>query len=73
MINCLPQVKAYTHTRRETLENIEAIIAEQNHKLFSILFQGPKVWNSLPNDIRGKPSLTSFKTNQKNVLLRDLE
>ena len=44
-----------------------------NHKLFSILFQGPKIWNSLPNDIREKPSLTSFKTNLKNVLLHDLE
>ena len=44
-----------------------------NHKLFSILFQGPKVWNSLPNDIREKPSLTSFKTNLKTILLHDLE
>ena len=32
-----------------------------NVKKFSILFQGPKIWNSLPIDIKNAPSFTVFK------------
>ena len=32
-----------------------------NIKKFSILFQGPKIWNSLPIDIKNAPSFTVFK------------
>ena len=28
---------------------------------FSILFQGPRIWNSLPNDIKNAPSFSIFK------------
>ena len=34
---------------------------EQNIKKFSILFQGPRIWNSLPNDIKNAPSFSIFK------------
>ena len=32
-----------------------------NIKKFSILFQGPRRWNSLPNDIKNAPSFSIFK------------
>ena len=32
-----------------------------NIKKFSILFQGPRIWNSLPNDIKNAPSFSTFK------------
>ena len=32
-----------------------------NIKKISILFQGPRIWNSLPNDIKNAPSLSIFK------------
>ena len=32
-----------------------------NIKKFSILFQGPRIWNSLPNDIKNAPSFSIFK------------
>ena len=32
-----------------------------NIKKFSILFQGPRIWNSLPIDIKNAPSFTVFK------------
>ena len=40
-------------------------------KKFSILYQGPKVWNSLPVTIAGSPSISIFlkKKNLKNYLI----
>ena len=32
-----------------------------NIKKISILFQGPRIWNSLPNDIKNAPSFSIFK------------
>ena len=32
-----------------------------NIKNFSILFQGPRIWNSLPNDIKNAPCFSIFK------------
>ena len=32
-----------------------------NIKKFSILFQGPRIWNSLPNDIKNALSFSIFK------------
>ena len=36
-------------------------ICRTNIKEFSILFQGPRIWNSLPNDIKNAPSFSIFK------------
>ena len=32
-----------------------------NIKKFSILFQGPRIWNSLPNNIKNTPTFNIFK------------
>ena len=34
-----------------------------NIKQFTILFQGPAIWNALPLSIRSSPSLSTFKRN----------
>ena len=36
-------------------------ICRTNIKKFSVLFQGPRIWNSLPNDIKNAPSFSIFK------------
>ena len=41
-----------------------------NIKKFSTLFQGPKIWNSLPTDIKAVTSFYSFKRLMK-IFLRD--
>ena len=33
-----------------------------NHGLESVRFLGPKIWKSLPNDLKNKESADSFKT-----------
>ncbi|CAH3034171.1 unnamed protein product, partial [Porites lobata] len=40
-----------------------------NTKQFSILFQGPKIWNSLPNSVTSIFTLQSFKTKVFDFLL----
>ena len=40
-----------------------------NLKQFTILYQGPKIWNSLPSCIRDSPSLSIFKKNMIQFLL----
>jgi hypothetical protein len=40
-----------------------------NLKQFTILYQGPKIWNSLPSCIRDSPSLSTFKKNMIQFLL----
>ena len=37
-------------------------------KKFSILFQGPRIWNSLPMDIKNAPTLSIFKRTIKPFL-----
>ena len=34
----------------------------------SVMFQGPKLWNGIPIDIRNKTSLLSFKTSYRKYL-----
>ena len=41
-----------------------------NIKKFSMLFQGPKIWNSLPTDIKAATSFYSFKR-LMTIFLRD--
>ena len=36
-----------------------------NHGLESVRFLGPKIWESLPNDLKNKESADSFKTTIK--------
>ena len=39
-----------------------------NIKQFSILYRGPKIWNSLPISLISSPSIFVFKTKLKNYL-----
>ena len=39
-----------------------------NIKQFSILYRGPKIWNSLPVSLISSPSISVFKKNLKNYL-----
>ena len=39
-----------------------------NIKQFSILYRGPKIWNSLPVSLISSPSIFVFKKNLKNYL-----
>ena len=39
-----------------------------NIKQFSILYRGPKIWNSLPISLISSPSIFVFKINLKNYL-----
>ena len=41
-----------------------------NLKQFTILYQGPKIWNSLPASITCSPSLPSFKKKILEFLLK---
>ena len=47
--------------QQDTLTFNDLIPVEQISKKFSILFQGPRIWNSLPNDIKNAPSFSIFK------------
>ena len=40
-----------------------------NIRKFTIISQGPKLWNSLPDDIKSKTTTNSFKINLKKYLL----
>ena len=39
-----------------------------NIKQFSILYRGPKIWNSLPDSLISSPSISVFTKNLKNYL-----
>ena len=43
-------------------------LCRTNTKKFSLLFQGPKIWNSLPNHIKATTSAPSFKRLMKSFL-----
>ena len=45
----------FINIQQDTLTLEQIIIIK-----FSILFQGPRIWNSLPNDIKNAPSFTPF-------------
>ena len=44
-----------------TASNYRSHICRTNIKQFTILYQGPKVWNSLPTDITSSESHLSFR------------
>ena len=62
-----PQHNNYYPTR--TNQNLN--IPSHTISLFqhSLLYTGPKLWNSIPQHINLLPSLTSFKRQYKNYLL----
>ena len=43
---------------------------QTNLKQFTILFQGPKIWNALPSHIKDFSSLSTFKKHIIEFLLR---
>ena len=51
----------FMNIQQGTLTFTNLTPVEQNIKKFSILFQGPRIWNSLPNDIKNAPSFSIFK------------
>ena len=51
----------FINIQQDTLTFTNLTPVEQNNiKKFSILFQGPRIWNSLPNDIKNAPSFSIF-------------
>ena len=58
------------HYSTRTSESYRSHSCRTNFKKFSILFQGPKIWNSLPMHIKAVSSFQSFKQLMKS-LLRD--
>ena len=58
------------HYSTRTSESYRSHSCRTNFKMFSILFQGPKIWNSLPMHIKAVSSFQSFKQLMKS-LLRD--
>ena len=57
----LKSFKLETNIQQDTLTFTDLIPVEQKFNKFSILFQGPRIWNSLPNDIKNAPSFSIFK------------
>ena len=49
--------------------NEHIIICRTNIKQFSILYRGPKIWNSLPILLISSPSIFVFKKNLKDYLI----
>jgi hypothetical protein len=52
-----------------TLDQHWTIACRTNLKKFTILYQGPKIWNSLPTNIKDSLSLYSFKKTVMKFLL----
>ena len=52
-----------------TASNYRPHICRTDIKQFTILYQGPKVWNSLPTDITSSESRLSFKKKIRNLLI----
>lgn len=76
-INChfpsstfLKLVDKFIRTQRETQKSYRSHICRTNFKKFSILYQGPRIWNSLPVHIKTASSFQSFKQLMK-LFLRD--
>ena len=52
----------FINIQQDTLTFTDLIPVEQiDIKKFSILFQGPRIWNSLPNNIKNAPTFNIFK------------
>ena len=51
----------FINIQQYTLTFTDLIHVEQKLKKISILFQGPRIWNSLPSDIKNAPSFNIFK------------
>ena len=56
----------FINIQQGTLAFTDLIPVEQISKKYSILFQGPRIWNSLPFDIKNSPSFTIFKRERQN-------
>ena len=50
----------FINIQQDTLTFTDLIPVEQLLKKISILFQGPRMWNSLPKDIKNAPSFSIF-------------
>ena len=61
----------FINIQQDTLTFTDLTAVEQILKKFSILFQGPRIWNSLPNDIKNAPSFSIFKRVVKPFLRSD--
>ena len=48
----------FINIQQDTLTFTDLIPVEQILKKILILFQGPRIWNSLPNDIKNAPSFS---------------
>ena len=58
------------HYSTRNSESYRTHPCKTNIKKFAILLQGPKIWNSLPTDIKAAPSFYSFKQLMK-IFVRD--
>ena len=58
----------FINIQHDTLTFTDLIPVEQILKKIPILFQGPRIWNSLPNDIKNAPSFSIFKRVIKSFL-----
>ena len=63
--NCLESVL------NDELQNIDVWhLYRTNLKQFTILYQGPKIWNSLPVSVTRSSNLLSFRTKMQEFLLK---
>ena len=53
-----------------TASNYRTHLCRTNLKQFTILYQGPKIWNSLPVSVTRSSNLLSFKTKMQEFLLK---
>ena len=54
-----------------TASNYRTHLCRKNPKQFTILYQGPKIWNSLPISVTRSSNLLSFKTKMQEFLLKE--
>ena len=53
-----------------TASNYRTHLCRTNLKQFTILYQGPKIWNSLPVSVTCSSNLLSFKMKMQEFLLK---
>ena len=63
--------KIHDHNTRQK-DNLHIPMCRTSTKQNTIAFQGPKLWNSLPMDMRSSISINIFKTKVKKFLLMSL-
>ena len=68
MVHCLFPLHTFfklevrsINTQPDTVTSTYLILVEPISKKLSILFQGPRIWNSLPNNIKAAPTFNVFK------------